>query len=133
MNSFSGHIADVKTHGTMSVVCVQMDSGDTLMSVVIDTPETAPYLEKGKKVNVLFKEMEVAISRQKELDISIENRISGVIANMETGILLSRLILETNMGEVTAIISTMSLRQLGLVEKMKVLIMVKFNEIILAP
>jgi molybdopterin-binding protein len=133
MNSFSGHIADVKTHGTMSVVCVQMDSGDTLMSVVIDTPETAPYLEKGKKVNVLFKEMEVAISRQKELDISIENRISGVIANMETGILLSRLILETKMGEVTAIISTMSLRQLGLVEKMKVLIMVKLNEIILAP
>jgi molybdopterin-binding protein len=133
MNSFSGHIADVKTHGTMSVVCVQMDSGDTLMSVVIDTPETAPYLEKGKKVNVLFKEMEVAVTTQKELDISIENKISGVIANMETGVLLSRLILETNMGEVTAIISTMSLRQLGLVEKMKVLIMVKFNEIILAP
>lgn len=133
MNSFSGHITDVKTNGTMSLVCVGMDSGEELMSVVIDTPETAPYLEKGKKVNVLFKEMEVALSPQKELDISIENKFSGVITNIEIGILLSRLVLKTNIGEVTAIISTLSLKQMGLVEQMTVLIMVKLNEIILAP
>lgn len=133
MNSFFGHIIDVTTNGTMSIVCVEVDGGEELTSVVIDTSETAPYLKRGKKVNVMFKEMEVVVSTQKELAISIDNRISGVIANMEIGALLSRLILETNIGEVIAIISTMSLKQMGLVEKMNVKIMVKLNEIILAP
>ncbi|MCK0147799.1 hypothetical protein MWU78_19260 [Arenibacter sp. F26102] len=117
----------------MSIVYVEVENQIELISVVIDTPQTSPYLTKGHKVNVLFKEMEVAISTQKELDVSIENKISGSIANIEIGALMSRLILETNFGEVVAIISTMSVKQLGLVVKMKVKIMVKLNEIILAP
>ena len=133
MNSFPGNITDIKTNGTMSIVCVQVESGEKFMSVVIDTPESAPYMKKGNKVNVLFKEMEVAVTTQKELDISIENRITGNITSMEEGVLLSRLVLETTIGEVIAIISTMSVKQMGLVEKMNVMIMVKLNEIILAP
>jgi len=133
MNSFPGNITDIKTNGTMSIVSVQVDSGDKLMSVVIDTPESAPYIKKGNTVNVLFKEMEVAVTTQNELDISIENRIAGNITSMEEGVLLSRMVLETKIGEVIAIISTMSVKQMGLVEKMNVMIMVKLNEIILAP
>ena len=133
MNSFPAHIKEVKTNGAMSIVFVTMDSGEELMSVVIDTPESAPYLKSGNKVNVLFKETEVAVSTQKELNISIENRIAGNITHIEVGVLLSRLILETKIGEVIAIISTMSVRQMGLVEKMNVMILVKLNEIILAP
>ncbi|MEG3657356.1 TOBE domain-containing protein [Arenibacter palladensis] len=133
MNSFPAHIKEVKTNGAMSIVFVTMDSGEELVSVVIDTPESAPYLKSGNKVNVLFKETEVAVSTQKELNISIENRIAGNITHIEVGVLLSRLILETKIGEVIAIISTMSVRQMGLVEKMNVMIMVKLNEIILAP
>lgn len=117
----------------MSIVFVTMDSGEELVSVVIDTPESAPYLKSGNKVNVLFKETEVAVSTQKELDISIENRIAGNITHIEVGVLLSRLILETRIGEVIALISTMSVRQMGLVEKTNVMILVKLNEIILAP
>ncbi|MDX1767607.1 MAG: TOBE domain-containing protein [Arenibacter troitsensis] len=133
MNSFPAHIKEVKTNGAMSIVFVTTDSGEELMSVVIDTPESAPYLKSGNKVNVLFKETEVAVSSQKELNISIENRIAGIITHIEVGVLLSRLMLETKIGEVIAIISTMSVRQMGLVEKMNVMIMVKLNEIILAP
>lgn len=133
MNSFPAHIKEVKTNGAMSIVFVTTDSGEELMSVVIDTPESAPYLKSGNKVNVLFKETEVAVSSQKELNISIENRIAGIITHIEVGVLLSRLMLETKIGEVIAIISTMSVRQMGLVEKMNIMIMVKLNEIILAP
>ena len=133
MNSFPAHIKEVKTNGAMSIVFVAMDSGEELVSVVIDTPESAPYLKSGNKVNVLFKETEVAVSTQKELNISIENRIAGNITHVEVGVLLSRLMLETKIGEVIAIISTMSVRQMGLVEKTNVMILVKLNEIILAP
>ena len=133
MNSFPAQIKEVKTNGAMSIVFVTMDSGEELVSVVIDTPESAPYLKSGNKVNVLFKETEVAVSTQKELNISIENRIAGNITHIEVGVLLSRLILETRIGEVIALISTMSVRQMGLVEKTNVMILVKLNEIILAP
>ena len=133
MNSFPGHITDIKTYGNMSVVYVEVENQIQLISIIIDIPETAPYLTKGNKVNVLFKEMEVAISTQMELNISIENKISGIIYDMEVGELMSRLIVETNFGEVVAVISSNSANQLGLVKKMKVKIMVKMNEIILAP
>lgn len=133
MNSFPGYIRDIKTYGNMSVVYVEIENQIQLISIIIDTPETAPYLTKGNKVNVLFKEMEVAISTQMELDISIENKISGIISDMEVGELMSRLIVETNFGEVVAVISSTSANQLGLVKKMKVKIMFKMNEIILAP
>ncbi|MCM4164989.1 MULTISPECIES: molybdopterin-binding protein [unclassified Arenibacter] len=133
MNSFPGHITDINTNGAMSIVGVEMDGGEKLMSIVIDTPESAPYLKMGNKVNVLFKELEVAVSTQTELDISIENRIAGKITNMEMGVLLSRLTLETSLGVVIAIISSMSVGKMGLGKGMNVMIMVKLNEIILAP
>ncbi len=133
MNSFPGHIIDINTNGAMSIVGVQMDGGEKLMSVVIDTPESAPYLKMGNKVNVLFKEMEVAVSTQTELDISIENRITGKIVNIEMGVLMGRLTMETKLGEVIAIISSKSVGQMGLSKGMNVVIMFKLNEIILAP
>jgi molybdopterin-binding protein len=133
MNSFPGHITDINTNGAMSIVGVEMDGGEKLMSIVIDTPESAPYLKMGNKVNVLFKELEVAVSTQTELDISIENRIAGKITNMEMCVLLSRLTLETSLGVVIAIISSMSVGKMGLGKGMNVMIMVKLNEIILAP
>lgn len=133
MNSFLGHITDIETNGNMSIVYVEVNKGVELMSIVIDTPQTATYLTKGNKVNVLFKEMEVAISTQKELGISIENKIFGIISDMEIGVLMSRLIVDTNLGEVVAIISSRSVKDLELVKSMKVTIMVKLNEIILAP
>ncbi|MCM4174037.1 tobe domain protein [Arenibacter sp. TNZ] len=133
MNSFLGHITDIETNGNMSIVYVEVDKGVELMSIVIDTPQTATYLTKGNKVNVLFKEIEVAISTQTELRISIENKIFGIISDMEIGVLMSRLIVDTNLGEVVAIISSRSVKDLELVKSMKVTIMVKLNEIILAP
>ncbi|MDL5513174.1 TOBE domain-containing protein [Arenibacter sp. M-2] len=133
MNSFSGHITDVKTNGTMSVVSVQVDGNVEFISVLLDTPESAPYLKKDRSVKVLFKEMEVAVTTQKDLDISIENRIAGKIVDVEKGVLLSRLTIETKIGQIIAILSTLSAGQMGLAEKMNVMIMVKMNEIILAP
>ncbi|PXX28964.1 molybdopterin-binding protein [Arenibacter sp. ARW7G5Y1] len=117
----------------MSVVSVQVDGNVEFISVLLDTPESAPYLKKDRSVKVLFKEMEVAVTTQKDLDISIENRIAGKIVDVEKGVLLSRLTIETKIGQIIAILSTLSAGQMGLAEKMNVMIMVKMNEIILAP
>lgn len=117
----------------MSIVSVRIDGKVTFRGVLLDTPESAPYLKRDHMVHVLFKEMEIAVTTRADLEISIENRMAGKIAEVETGVLMSRLTIETKIGRVIAILSTLSVDGMGLAEEMNVMIMVKMNEIILAP
>lgn len=133
MNNFQGHILEIKSSGNISMVSVMVANKFQLISVVIDTPKTANYLSEGNPINVLFKETEVIICTVNTLNISIENRFPGVISDLERGILLSRLVLDTDLGPVVAVISTQSVNELELIVNMKVMIMVKMNEIILGP
>ncbi|RTE53656.1 tobe domain protein [Arenibacter aquaticus] len=135
MNSFPGSIVDIQTSGSISIVGVRVGGCADFFSVVIDTPETAPYLVVGRQVQLLFKETEVVLATDKEgvSNISIENRILGTILIIKRGVLLSRLVLSTQLGEVVAILSEKSVAQLGLKENMEVAVLIKLNEIILAP
>lgn len=134
MNSFPGSIVDIQTSGSISIVGVRVGGYTDFYSVIIDTPETAPYLVKGRQVQVLFKETEVVLATEEGgNNISIENKIWGTIVTIERGVLLCRLVLSTPLGEVLALLSEKSVAQLGLKENMKVAILIKLNEIILAP
>ena len=134
MNSFPGSIVDIQTSGSISMVGVRVGGNTDFFSVVIDTPETASYLVKGRQVQLLFKETEVVLATVGAANnISIENKILGTILTMERGVLLCRLVLTTHLGEVVAMLSKKSVAQLGLKENMEVAILIKLNEIILAP
>jgi len=134
MNSFPGSIVDIQTSGSISMVGVRVGGNTDFFSVVIDTPETASYLVKGRQVQLLFKETEVVLATIGAANnISIENKILGTILTMERGVLLCRLVLTTHLGEVVAMLSEKSVAQLGLKENMEVAILIKLNEIILAP
>ncbi len=134
MNSFPGSIVDIQTSGSISIVGVRVGGYTDFYSIIIDTPQTAPYLVKGGQVQVLFKETEVVLATEEGgNNISIENKFWGTIATIESGVLLCRLVLSTPLGEVVALLSEKSVAQLGLKENMKVAILIKLNEIILAP
>jgi len=134
MNSFSGSIVNIQTSGSISIVGVRVGGDADFFSVVIDTPETAPYLVVGRQVQLLFKETEVVLATETgAINISIENKILGTILAIERGVLLSRVVLSTQLGEVVALLSEKSVAQLGLKEAMEVAILIKLNEIILAP
>ena len=134
MNSFLGSIVNIRTSGSISIVGVRVGGDTDFFSVVIDTPETAPYLVVGRQVQLLFKEAEVVLTTDTAaINISIENKIFGTILAMERGVLLSRVVLSTQLGEVVALLSEKSVAQLGLKEAMEVAILIKLNEIILAP
>ncbi|MHA7101126.1 TOBE domain-containing protein [Roseivirga pacifica] len=112
---------------------VSLAAGDVkLKSIVIDTASTCDYLLVGKEVNVIFKEMEVSISTQPDLPISLQNQITGKITRLEKGKILSKVTLETEVGTVVSVISTNSAERLNLKEEQQVYAMIKTNEVMLS-
>ena len=81
MNMFSGAICDLQVSGLMSRVKVSV--GPTMFSaVILETPETAPYLKIGEPVMVLFKETEVIVAKGVTGAISIRNRGTAKVVSL---------------------------------------------------
>ena len=131
MNRLQGHIVDIDVSGNLSVVTVAVDNNIRLKAIVIETPETAEYLRKDRQILLLFKETEVIIGTGKNFKVSVLNRIAGKIRNIEKGRLLSRVVLETAGGEITAIIGSHAVDLLRLKRDLDVTAMIKLNEVML--
>ena len=131
MNTLKGKISNIEVNGSLTLVSVNV-SGILLKSIVIETPETAPYLKVDNTIKVLFKETEVIIGRENISNISLQNRISGTIASIEKGTLVSKLTIKTKVGEIIAIISSSAVELLKAVPGLEVVAMIKTNEILLS-
>jgi molybdate transport system regulatory protein len=131
MNTLVGKIEKITVSGSLSLVSIMVEQ--TLMNaIVIDTPQTAPYLYLGNTVNVIFKETEVIIGKGTQHHISLQNKLTGNIKHLESGELLSKLILETSAGKVISIITTNAVNNLQLKEGSEITAMIKTNEIMLS-
>ncbi len=131
MNSLTGTIKEIQTEGQLSLVMLETASG-RLSCIVIDTPATCAYLQEGHAVKAIFKETEVAIGKKDMTGISLQNKITGVITQLDDGKLLTRIVLDTASGPVRAIITSRASAQLALQTGMEVLALIKTNEIMLA-
>jgi molybdate transport system regulatory protein len=131
MNSIPGQIKSIQTSGELSLVTID-NGGIELTAIVIDTPESAPYLKAGTSVNMLFKETEVILSTENIANISLQNRFSGSIRDIHQGELLSKVTIDIPSGSVTSVITTVALNELKLSEGHDVTCMIKTNEIMLS-
>lgn len=132
MNRLSGHISAVRSAGQLSIATVQIGSTIEVSAVVIETPDTANYLEVNYPIDILFKETEVILSLDEKNNSSIGNQFQGEIQNIEQGELLSRVVVRTSAGEIVSIIDTVSLNRMGLIVGQTIFILIKLNEIMLA-
>ena len=132
MNSFKGQIEKVETHGKLSIVSFDMGLEIILKAIIIDDIHSAPHIEKGRNIQVMFKETEVILSSELNPNLSIENRIVGKVLEIEKGHLLSRIKIETPIGCIISVVSTEALNKLNLIANTEVLVMVKLNEIIIS-
>ena len=103
-----------------------------ISAIVIETPESASYLKEGSQISVLFKETEVILSTGPVEQIGIQNRIPGEVRLVETDALLSKVALETPLGELEAIIASSEVKFLGLAEGDQVTALIKINEVMLS-
>ncbi len=133
MNKFRGHISAVESDGGLSLVSVIVPVDLEVRCIVIDTPDSAPYLVVGREMEVLFKETEVVIGLDETRGISLSNQIPCKVESLETGVLLSSLDLRCPSGRIRSIISTRSAGELGLKPGTAVRAMIKLNEIMLSP
>ncbi|MEM8567718.1 MAG: TOBE domain-containing protein [Bacteroidota bacterium] len=130
MNRFPGTIKEIKTSGSLSLLKIEVKY-ILFTTVIIDTPETLPLLKVGYQVHVIFKESEVVIGKEPLL-LSQQNRIPGKIKSIEEGKILSKVLVETDLGAVTALITTNAVSSLQLSKDDEVVALVKTNEIMLS-
>ena len=131
MNVLKGNIAEIRVNGELSIIRVDV-KGNLLSCIVIDTPETADYLVVGGEVRVIFKETEVIIATGETQGISLRNKFRGKVSRIDSDILLSKLTIGTPVGDITSIITSNAVKELGINEGTEVTAMIKTNELILS-
>ncbi len=98
----------------------------------LHTPETASYLKIGTPIHVVFKETEVVLAKTLENEISMLNRVKGTVKEIEEGTLLTKVMVNTKIGSITAFITTEAVETLQLKEGNEICAMVQTTEIMLS-
>jgi molybdopterin-binding protein len=128
MNQLTGKITSIETDGNISLISVTA-AGTEFFSLVIDTPQTAPYLQIGNTIFLLFKETEMSISKHLSGGLSLRNRFPSVIRAIEPGKIVSKISLDFKGHLLHSIITTRSVHSLHLQIGDLVEGLVKSNEI----
>ena len=130
MNQLSGKIENIETKNSLSFVSIKVGTA-TLFAIVMQTLHNSPHLKIGNPIQVIFKATEVIISTGLVDHISLQNRLAGKIYTIESGLLMSRLLLKTEIGMLTSVIPTISVNRLELKVDSEITAMIKSNNLIL--
>ena len=130
MNILKGTIRNLSVSGNLTLLRIGVNDS-LITAIVIDTPETSSNLKVNNPITVIFKETEVIIGKGDTSQISMRNQFKGVIKSVESKELLSKLTIDTSVGDITSIITSNAVKQLGLNIGVEVTAMVKTNEIML--
>ncbi len=128
MNRVPAEIVNIVTADAISLVDL-VAFGDTFSCVLIETPETAPYLRIGNRVSLIFKETEIAIAKNFSGQISLRNRFAATIRAIENGVVLSKITMDFHGITIVSIITARSATTLHLQPGDAVTGLVKANEI----
>lgn len=131
MNTLLGNIIEINTEGSLSLVKIKVQNS-VLTSIVIDTPETAPYLQTGNSIQLLFKETEVILAKNITGVISLQNKMDCTIDSFEKGTLLCKIIMRFGTYTMASVITRAAFDQLAIQENDEITAMIKTNEISLS-
>lgn len=128
MNILKGLIKEIRVNGELSIVRIDVN-GLLLSTIVIDTPATASFLKLREPVTVIFKETEVILGIGDMQGISLRNKFKGLVVDLQSDELLSKVVVDTEVGLISSIITTNAINQLKIELGSEVTAMVKTNEI----
>ena len=130
MNQLSGKIENIETKNSLSFVSIKVGTA-TLFAIVMQTLHNSPHLKIGNPIQVIFKATEVIISTGLVDHISLQNRLAGKIYTIESGLLMRRLLLKTEIGMLISVIPTISVNRLELKVDSEITAMIKSNNLML--
>ena len=121
---------NIETKNSLSFVSIKVGTA-TLFAIVMQTLHNSPHLKIGNPIQVIFKATEVIISTGLVDHISLQNRLAGKIYTIESGLLMSRLLLKTEIGMLISVIPTISVNRLELKVDSEITAMIKSNNLML--
>ncbi|NTW48789.1 MAG: hypothetical protein HGB19_03490 [Chlorobiales bacterium] len=128
MNRLSGKIVGIESDEGISIVDVITDAG-RLSALILETPDTAPYLKIDKQVFAIFKETEVAIGKGGSENISYLNANDGLVEGFNLGEVLAEIALSVNDKKIKSIITKRAFVRLDIKKGDRVKWIIKSNEI----
>lgn len=102
-------------------------------SIVLETPETAPYLRFDAQIDLLFKETDVLLSRDQPTGFSAPNICQVEIQQINNGQLLSRVSLRLNDHSMLALVTSEAVQSLALRPGQTVFAWINSHALQLAP
>ncbi len=130
MNKLPATITAIESGDDISLIKLDV-AGHSMSAVIIETAETASYLQLDNTVEVLFKETEVSIGLQVFDELSLRNRLPAKIIRVQTGEILSRITLQFDQFEIVSIITSGSAKRLRLKKGDQVVGYIKANEVMI--
>lgn len=127
MNALRGRIHAVQCDGHLSLVDVVVDDA-VFTAILLETPQSAPYLAPGSPVRLLFKETEVSLAKNLSGQLSLRNRFVATVAAIVRGAIMSEVKLDYQGRPVSSIITTRAVERLQLAVGEEVEALVKANE-----
>lgn len=115
----------------MSLVDVAVGD-DVFSATLLETPQTADYLQIGHEVTLMFKETEVSLAKNLSGLISMRNRFSATVLGIEHGTIMSAVKLDYCGLPLTSIVTTRGAKLLSLAAGDAVEGLVKANEMVLS-
>ena len=133
-NVWLGQVETIDTGAVNSVVNIQLKGGDKISSVITDNSVKRLELAPGKEVMVIVKASCVLLGQGIDPEqISARNILSGTIANITPGAVNDEVTLNLPGGStVTSIITSKSVKRLGLVEGKPLSAIIKATDVLLA-
>lgn len=131
MNNLTGKIVSIEHNSHMSLVDVAVGD-DVFSATLLETPETAKYLQVGNEVTLMFKETEVSLAKNLTGLISLRNRFPATVRGIERGAIMSAVKLDYRGLPLTSIVTTRGVDRLNLAVGDAVEALVKANEMVLS-
>ena len=130
MNTLSGVIYEIASHQDLTNFKVKV--GNYEFDVLTINPNTAQPVHKiGDAVQLLFKETEVILGKGAQVN-SLPNQVETQVYAIEQGELLSRIKLNSEIGNLIAIIPSSAVEKLQLKAGDQIMAMVKTNEMMIS-
>lgn len=130
MNQLKGKIVHIESSDSLSIV-EMIAHGHTFTCILLETPKTAKYLHCGNSIFLVFKESCVSIGRNISGQLSLRNRFPLVISEIQSGEILTKLILDFLGEKIISVITTKSAKAMRLEPGNQVEGLVKSSDIAL--
>lgn len=127
MNTLTGYIAAIEAHGSIAIVDVAVASHSFTATLLGNAEQLAAW-KIGQAVRLLFKETEVALAKNLSGQISMRNRLPGIVTFLEVGQVLTRVVLDMQGIQISSVITSRSARSLQIALGDVVEGLVKSNE-----